>query len=269
MSPDRVAGRGGDAPDRQWQLIFDEPFIGEVLGPADPTGFVDLAGSRSCCSSSRGCCAAGLGLFTEFGEAPFPGGFSLGDGFPAVHCQHSGQSHIFAFSPRKSAVSVKRRRIQVKESATEVHGKLVLGPPKTHEVRKTILPAFVMDVLAEHMEGLADDGLVFTAPRGGPLRSSNFRRGVWTQACEKSGMPEGLLIHDLRDTAASLAVSSGASIKAVQRMLGHKSAAMTLDVYSGLFEDGLEDLADRIDAKFAAAHVIPVRPQRANLPRNA
>lgn len=37
--------------------------------------------------------------------------------------------------------------------------------------------------------------------------------------------------------AASLAISSGASIKAVQRMLGHASAKMTLDVYGSLFEE--------------------------------
>ncbi len=68
-------------------------------------------------------------------------------------------------------------------------------------------------------------------------------------------MPEGLLVHDLRDTAASLAISAGASIKAIQRMLGHASASMTLDVYASLFEEDLEDLADRLDARFAAADV--------------
>ena len=56
-------------------------------------------------------------------------------------------------------------------------------------------------------------------------------------------MPEGLLVHDLRDAAASLAISVGASIKAIQRMLGHSSASMTLDVYASLFEEDLEDLA--------------------------
>ena len=54
--------------------------------------------------------------------------------------------------------------------------------------------------------------------------------------------------HDLRHTAASLAVASGATVKAVQRMLGHASAAMTLDVYSGLFDDDLSDPAARMDA---------------------
>ena len=47
--------------------------------------------------------------------------------------------------------------------------------------------------------------------------------------------------------AASLAVASGANVKAVQRMLGHASAAMTLDRYSDLFDDDLDTLIDRMD----------------------
>ena len=63
------------------------------------------------------------------------------------------------------------------------------------------------------------------------------------------------LPHTNCGTAASLAVSVGANVKAVQRMLGHKSAAMTLDVYSGLFDADLEAVAYRLDA---AADVYPV-----------
>ena len=128
----------------------------------------------------------------------------------------------------KSNVNIARRRVLVAKSATEVSGRLEWGTPKTHEARTVMLPAFLADRLEKHIEGLAADDLVFTAPRGGPLRSSNFRRDVWAKACESSGMPEGLLVHDLRDTAASLAISAGAWIKAVQRMLGHSSAKMTL-----------------------------------------
>src|SRR3954454_16631507 len=54
--------------------------------------------------------------------------------------------------------------------------------------------------------------------------------------------------HDLRHTAASLAVASGATVKSVQRMLGHASAAMTLDVYSGLFDDDLTAVASGMAA---------------------
>ena len=53
--------------------------------------------------------------------------------------------------------------------------------------------------------------------------------------------------HDLRHTAASLAVSAGADVEAVQRMLGHASAAITLDVYADLFDDDLEAVATALD----------------------
>jgi len=49
--------------------------------------------------------------------------------------------------------------------------------------------------------------------------------------------------HALRHTAASLAISAGANPKVVQRMLGHASAAMTLDVYADLFDDDLDAVA--------------------------
>lgn len=63
--------------------------------------------------------------------------------------------------------------------------------------------------------------------------------------------------HDLRHTAASLAVSAGANVKAVQRMLGHAKASMTLDVYAELFDEDLDTVADRLDAalKNAADHL--------------
>ena len=65
----------------------------------------------------------------------------------------------------------------------------------------------------------------------------------------KAGEPE-LRIHDLRFTAASLAIQSGANVKAVQNMLGHKSAEMILDLYSGLFESDQVDVAERMDKLF-------------------
>ncbi|WP_239138139.1 tyrosine-type recombinase/integrase [Actinoplanes regularis] len=54
--------------------------------------------------------------------------------------------------------------------------------------------------------------------------------------------------HELRHTAASLAVAEGANVKAVQRMLGHASAAMTLNVYADLFGDDLDQAATRESA---------------------
>jgi integrase len=52
--------------------------------------------------------------------------------------------------------------------------------------------------------------------------------------------------HDLRHTAASLSVSAGANVKVVQRMLGHASAAMTLDTYADLFDSDLDSVAENV-----------------------
>ncbi|WP_342716080.1 site-specific integrase [Geodermatophilus amargosae] len=104
-----------------------------------------------------------------------------------------------------------------------------------------------MEELHRHLEGRGPDDLLFTGLRGGGvLRNRIFRRAGFDRAAAAVGL-EGLVPHELRHTAASLAVSSGANVKAVQRMLGHASAALTLDTYADLFDDDLDAVADRLD----------------------
>jgi integrase len=99
--------------------------------------------------------------------------------------------------------------------------------------------------------------LVFTGLRGGGvLRNRIFRRAGFDRAATALGL-DGLVPHELRHTAASLAVSSGANVKAVQRMLGHASAALTLDTYTDLFDDDLDAVAERLDVAARAARGLP------------
>ncbi|WP_307871695.1 tyrosine-type recombinase/integrase [Micromonospora sp. U21] len=133
----------------------------------------------------------------------------------------------------------------------EVGGNLVEGTPKNHQRRSVPIPRFLVDELAAHIVGKGRAALVFTAPNGGPLRNTNFRSRVFAPASASVGLA-GLTPHDLRHTAASLAVAAGANVKAVQRMLGHASASMTLDVYAGLFGDDLDAVANRLDEAVTA-----------------
>ena len=104
-------------------------------------------------------------------------------------------------------------RVEVAEAATEINGRLVFGLPKTNEKRTVYLaPRFVVDRLGELTGDRDGDALVFTTSGGTPLRSSNFRRGVWLPAVEAAGLPHLLMVQDLRDTAASLMISSGATV---------------------------------------------------------
>jgi integrase len=160
---------------------------------------------------------------------------------------------------RAGRVDTLRRRLEIAEAVTEVRGHLEWGTPKSHQCRSVPIPRFLADDLVTLTAGKAPDDLVFTGLRGGVLRNLNFRRDHFDAAATAAGL-DGLTPHELRHTAASLAVASGANVKAVQRMLGHASAAMTLDVYSGLFDDDLDGVADRMDAVGRAAAVSPSRP---------
>ncbi len=102
--------------------------------------------------------------------------------------------------------------------------------------------------LAELVEARQPDELVFTGVRGGgALRATVFRRAAFDEAAASIGLP-GLNPHELRHTAASLAIAAGADVKVVQQMLGHASAAMRLDQYGHLFGDRLDQVAEAMDA---------------------
>ncbi|HEY4605903.1 MAG TPA: tyrosine-type recombinase/integrase [Blastococcus sp.] len=162
---------------------------------------------------------------------------------------------------RVGRVDLMRRRLEVAESVTEIQGRAVFGTPKTHHRRSVPFPRSLLEPLTALVAGRLPDELLFTGPGGGMLRVGNFRRRVFDEAARQAGL-DGLTPHELRHTAASLAVSAGANVKAVQRLLGHASAAMTLDVYSGLFDDDLDAVADRLDEAAVRARADPVRTDR-------
>jgi integrase len=81
----------------------------------------------------------------------------------------------------------------------------------------------------------------------GPPAGSDCWLAAAVRSCQKadSSFPQ-VTAHNLGHTAASLAISAGANPKVVQRMLGHASAAMTLDVYADLFESDLDEAAESV-----------------------
>lgn len=145
-------------------------------------------------------------------------------------------------------VDALRRRLQVVENAVRVGSVVHVGTPKTHEQRSVPFPAFLALPIAKLCEGKARDALLFGDGTTHLLRpqAGSTSRSWFVSALKTAGL-ERMTPHDLRHTAASLAISSGANVKAVQRMLGHASAAMTLDTYADLFDDDLNAVADALD----------------------
>lgn len=89
--------------------------------------------------------------------------------------------------------------------------------------------------------------------RGEHIREQAIGGNGWYAGAVRRSKVPVLTIHDLRHTAASIAISSGANVKAVQRMLGHKSAAMTLDTYGELFDTDLDSVAVNVNRKIVEA----------------
>ncbi|WP_254678835.1 tyrosine-type recombinase/integrase [Arthrobacter sp. 24S4-2] len=130
-----------------------------------------------------------------------------------------------------------------------------MGTPKTHKKRSVPFPAFLADALADpaladQMAGKHPDDLLFPGADGKYMKrggTSQTSRGWFVYPLRRAGL-ERMTVHDLRHTAASLAISAGANVKSVQAMLGHASATMTLDTYADLFPDDLDAVAVALDA---------------------
>lgn len=147
-------------------------------------------------------------------------------------------------------LDLKNLRVRVSRSVTLVDGVFLVGSPKSGRARTVSLPAFVADLL----EPGELDALVFPDSVGGYIRGSNVRRRWWSQAVAAAQLfPRTVTnaageqstvydfkIHELRHTAASLAIQAGANIKALQNMLGHESAGLTLDRYGHLYGSDVE-----------------------------
>lgn len=158
------------------------------------------------------------------------------------------------FDPLKS-------RIRILGSATHVaRSGIVEGPTKNHAARSTPVPRFLRDRLVAEIEGRGPDEYLFPSRRGTVLPLGEFR-WAFDKAAEAAGL-SGLVPHELRHTAASLAIGAGADVKVVQKMLGHKSATLTLDLYGHLMPDGLDVVANAMDAGYNAARESAAYPLR-------
>jgi integrase len=146
-------------------------------------------------------------------------------------------------------VAVPGQGLRLKRSvlASSKGGELFVDTLKGKRARTVPLVAELVPLVDAWARDKQGSDWLFDAPRGGPLGEANWKRSVgWTAACKHIGRPT-LRVHDLRHTCASLWLAAGADPKVVQRILGHASAAMTMDLYGHLIDQNLWDAAARFD----------------------
>lgn len=157
-------------------------------------------------------------------------------------------------------VDLEKHRIYIGVSAPMVGGVIIPDDTKTYKARAIMYPVVLDPIMRRLCADRKPGDLLFEQPgrEGMMIREwGNASRddGWLSVGLRRAGIPGHLTIHDLRHTAASLMVRAGANVKAVQRQLGHKSAAMTLDVYADLFDDDLDELSERMGEMLARENV--------------
>lgn len=146
------------------------------------------------------------------------------------------------------------RELTLRASATAVTGPGIVetDTTKTKRTRQVPVPEPVWQRLKAELPG-DPDALVFPGRKGGHLPLGEYR-WAFDKACIAVGI-DGLVPHGLRHTTASLAISAGANVKVVQRLLGHATAAMTLDRYGHLLSDDLAGVAQALSEAIETAAV--------------
>jgi integrase len=130
-------------------------------------------------------------------------------------------------------------------------GRMELGAPKSERSRRTVtFGAAVVDALAPYVVAKGSQELVFTAPRGGPVRQGNYYHRCWSPAVRRAmerGLPRPPRIHDLRHSHASWQLMDGVALLTVSRRLGHETAAVTSDIYGGIYPEAEEAAVSAVE----------------------
>lgn len=128
-------------------------------------------------------------------------------------------------------LDVVNRSVHINKQLQEIGGKLVVVAPKTeNSVRSIKLSKFCVDMLMEYKhECQNSNDIMFPSDNGNYMTRRQVIYAL--HRIQKAAGLEQITFHDLRHTFATLALEQGADIKTVSQMLGHTSAAFTMNVY--------------------------------------
>lgn len=137
--------------------------------------------------------------------------------------------------------------LTVNKQVYEVKGQLQLSVPKTKaSIRRLVLPPAVVEVFREYRK-TADSRWMFHSAKKDdtPMSPGAVRRRL--QIILERARCKHVRFHDLRHTFATLALENGMDVKTLSTMLGHVSAATTLDIYTHITGEMQSEAAAKID----------------------
>ena len=156
--------------------------------------------------------------------------------------------------------------LTISKQVSLVRGKIVMSVPKTKSsIRKLVLPPAVVQVLKEYRESVHSRWM-FPSPvlEDLPLNPGSVYDRL--QLILEHANCKQVRFHDLRHTFATLALQNGMDVKTLSAMLGHVSAATTLDIYTHSTSDMQHAAARKIDCGIGKAELPDEPAPQANAP---
>lgn len=149
-------------------------------------------------------------------------------------------------------IDFRSNRIHIKRA---VSSRKIQEPKSQYSRRVINVPETLIGMLKEHRVRLLvelpenPDNLVFPNERGHLMDHSSLLRYIFWPTLRRAGLPK-IRFHDLRHSFASMLIHRGENIKYVQRVLGHSSVQITLDIYGHLLPDAGQEVAERLEEFF-------------------
>jgi integrase len=154
------------------------------------------------------------------------------------------------------AIGLRLKNLDVLERKARILIKTVMDdsgnwhdePPKSRRGRRTVsFTRRIAQVLIPlTMKDDDRERRIFLGPRNGMIAVKDFYK-IWNAACVGAGL-DGLRIHDLRHTHVAWLIAKKVPLSAISRRIGHKSIAVTDDIYGHLLEEIEEYLTDSLES---------------------
>lgn len=134
------------------------------------------------------------------------------------------------------------KKVTINKSYARLSRKDLIQTPKTPKSRRTVtLPLFLCDMVRDFVDSLCDRA---PTDRMFPVTKS-FLAYEMRRGCNKSGVKR-IRLHDLRHSHASLLIEQGISPLLISERLGHEKVQTTLHIYSHLYPNKHEQVADKL-----------------------